>query len=188
MHGDAEQEVASHPFPPAFLCCVCLPFNQCQRASHYKLYSQPPCIVLNLSFWFLPRISQSLGFESVTDVLPASAIRCTGSSACHQLEKELVRIMYLCWTLQQVSAMRCVPAAQRETAILNLADESCSDEEVLLDCQDSRGLTETCKHRDWQIRDPIWRKSDKIGEKVNFVGEKKYLWRTSGSGSMCLFS
>ena len=76
--------------------------------------------------------------------------------------------------------MRCVPAAQRETAILNLADENGSDEEVLLDRRDSRGLQETCERRDLRIRDPtgrkrdpIWRKSDKFGKKVNFVGEKK---------------
>ena len=87
--------------------------------------------------------------------------------------------MYLCWTLRQVSAMRCVPDAQRETAILNLADEKGSDEEVLSDRRDSRGLLETCKRRDWRIRDPTWRKrdptwgkSDEIIEKVNFVGEK----------------
>ena len=72
-----------------------------------------------------------------------------------------------------------VPAAQRETAILNLADENGSDEEVRSDRRDSRGLPETCEHRDWRIRDatwrkrdPTWRKSDEIGEKVNFVGEK----------------
>ena len=98
------------------LCCVCLPFNPCQCASHYKLYSRPPCVVLNLCFWFRPGISHSLGFERVTDVSPARASRC--SSACHQLKKALVRIMYPRCTLLQVSAMRCVPAAQRETAIL----------------------------------------------------------------------
>ena len=86
--------------------------------------------------------------------------------------------MYLCWTLWQVSAMRCVPAEQIETAFLNLADENGSDEEVRSDRRDSRGLPETCERRDWRIRDPTWRKrdptwrkSEKIGEKVNFVGK-----------------
>ena len=72
-----------------------------------------------------------LGFDPVTDVPPARASRC--SCACHQLEKAPVRMMYLRCTLLQVSAMRCVPAVQRETAILNLADENGSDEEVLSD-------------------------------------------------------
>ena len=48
--------------------------------------------------------------------------------------------MYVRWTLLQVSAMRCVPAAQRETAILNLAEENGSDKEVRWDRRDSRGL------------------------------------------------
>ena len=89
-----------------------------------------------------------------------------------------MRIMYLRCTLRQISVMRCVPAAQRETAILNLADENGSDEAVQSDRRDSRGLQETCESRDWRIRDPTWRKrdptwrkSDEIGEKANFVGE-----------------
>ena len=112
----------------------------------------------------------------MTDVPPARASRC--SSACHQLEKALVRLMYLCCTLQQISVMRCVPAVQRETAFLNLADENGSDEAVRSNRLDSRGLLETCERRDWRIRDPTWRKrdptwrkKDEIGEKVNFVGE-----------------
>ena len=78
VHGDAEQEVAAHPFPPALpLVCAAavLPFNPCQCASHYKLYYQPPCMVLNLCFWFRPGISQSLGFERVTDKSPDRAAR-----------------------------------------------------------------------------------------------------------------
>ena len=78
--------------------------------------------------------------------------------------------------------MRCVPAAQRETAILNLEDENGCDEAVLSDCLDSRGLPETCERRDWRKRDPTWRKrdptsrkSDTVGEKVNVVGEKKII-------------
>ena len=80
VHGDAEQEVVSHPFPPAspLVCAAAsvLPFNQCQCAPHYKLYSRPPCIVLNLYFWFRPGLSQSLGFEFVTDVPPDRAAAC----------------------------------------------------------------------------------------------------------------
>ena len=70
--------------------------------------------------------------------------------------------MYLRWTLRQVSAMRCVPAAQRETAILNLADENGIDEleAVRSDGRHSRGLPETCERRNWPIRDPTWRKRD----------------------------
>ena len=71
--------------------------------------------------------------------------------------------------------MRCVPAAQRVTAILNLADETGNDEAVRSDRQDSR-VQEICKRRDWPIRDPTWRKgdptwrkSDRVAEKVNFV-------------------
>ena len=83
VHGDAEQEVVSHPFPPALpLVCAAasaLPFKV------YKLYSRPPCIVLNLCFWFRPGLSQSLGFEPVTDVLPDRAARVL--SACQELEK-----------------------------------------------------------------------------------------------------
>ena len=40
--------------------------------------------------------------------------RC--SSACHQIEKALVRIMFIRCTLLYVSAIGCVPAAQRVTA------------------------------------------------------------------------
>ena len=166
VHGDAEQDVASHPFLPALplVCaCICLPFNPCQRASHYKLYSRSPCIVLNLCFWFWLGISQSLGFERVADVPPASASRC--SSCCHQLEKALVRIMYLRWTLWQVSAMRCVPAVQRETANLNLADENCSDEEVRSDCRDSRGLPVTCKPHLAKKETPLGEKATKLEKK-----------------------
>ena len=57
--------------------------------------------------------------------------------------------------------MRCIPAAQRETAILNLADENGSDEAVRSDRLDSRGPQETCERRDWQIRDPTRRKRAK---------------------------
>ena len=93
VHGDAEQEVVSHPFPPALplVCAASVPlFNPCQCASaaslvHYKLYSQPPCIVLNLCFWFRSGMNQSLGFERVTDVPPDRAARVL--SAHQELEK-----------------------------------------------------------------------------------------------------
>ena len=55
VHGDDEQEVVSHPFPPVLpLICAAsvLPFNPCQCASRYKLYSLSPCIVLNWCLWF----------------------------------------------------------------------------------------------------------------------------------------
>ena len=57
---------------------------QSVSASPYKLYSRPPCIVLNLCFWFRPRIGQSLGIEPVTDVPPDRAARVL--SACQELE------------------------------------------------------------------------------------------------------
>ena len=78
VHGDAEQGVVSHSFPPASPLvspASVLPFNPCQCASYYKLYSLPRCIVLNLCFWFLPGISQSPGFERVTDVPPDHGVR-----------------------------------------------------------------------------------------------------------------
>ena len=95
VHGDAEQEVVSYPFPPALpLGCAAsvLPFNPC-RARHYKLYSRPPCIVLNLCFWFRPGIGQSLGIEPVTDVPPDRAARVL--SACQELEKVACNKLYL---------------------------------------------------------------------------------------------
>ena len=88
VHGDAEQEVVSHSFPPALpLACVAsvLPFNPCQCVSQCKLYSLPPCIVLNLCFWFWPGTSQSLGLERETDMLPDRAARVL--SACQELGK-----------------------------------------------------------------------------------------------------
>ena len=40
--------------------------------------------------------------------------------------------------------------------------------------------------KSWRKRDPTWRKSDEICEKVNFVGEKKYMlclyWCVGGAG------
>ena len=101
MHEDAEQMLVSHPFPPA-LPLVCA--SVCPSISVSVLRTRPPCIVLNLCFWFRPGTCQSLGFERATDVPPARTSRC--SSTCHQLEMALVRIMYLRCTLRQVSAMR----------------------------------------------------------------------------------
>ena len=89
VHGDAEQEVVSHPFPPALpLVCAAASvptFNPCQCALQYKLYILPPCIVLNLCFWFRPGLSQSLGFEPVTDVPSDRAASVL--STCLELEK-----------------------------------------------------------------------------------------------------
>ena len=101
VHGDAEQEVVSHPFPPVFsprLCCVCAA-PQSESASPYKLYSRRPCIALNLCFWFRPGISQSLGFEPVSDVPLDRAARVL--SACQELEKVARNKLYL---LQSVTA------------------------------------------------------------------------------------
>ena len=65
--------------------CPARDAEQSVSASHYKWYTRPRCIVLNLCFWFRPGISQSLGFELVTDVLPDRAAGVL--SACHELEK-----------------------------------------------------------------------------------------------------
>ena len=65
---------------PRLCCRVCA---APKSVSVYKLYSRPPCIVLNLCFWFRPGLSQSLGFEPVTDVLPDRAARVL----CQELEK-----------------------------------------------------------------------------------------------------
>ena len=50
----------------------------------YNMCNWPPCIVLNLCFWFRPGLSQSLGIEPVTDVPPDRAARVL--SACQELE------------------------------------------------------------------------------------------------------
>ena len=92
FYGDAEKEFVSHPFPPALphVCAASvLPFNQCQCALHYNLYSRPPCIVLNMCFWFRPGISQSLGFKRVTDVPLDRAQAASVLSACQELEHEI---------------------------------------------------------------------------------------------------
>ena len=86
--------ITSIPTSIAPLCCVCAALQSvsCQ-ARHYKLYSLPPCIVLNLCFWFRPGISQLLGIESVTDVQPDCAAHVL--SACHKLEKVAWNKLYL---------------------------------------------------------------------------------------------
>ena len=66
---------------------------QSVSASPYKLYSRPPCIVLNSCFWFRPGIGQSLGIEPVTDVPPDRAARVL--SACQELEKVACNNLYL---------------------------------------------------------------------------------------------
>ena len=86
VNGDAEQEVVSH-HPHCLVCAAAsvLPFNPSQCVQHYKLYNRPPCIVLYLCFWFRPGISQSMGFEPVTNVPPDRAASVL--SACQELEK-----------------------------------------------------------------------------------------------------
>ena len=80
---NSEQEVVSHPFQhcPSSLQRLCCPsiMNPCQFALHYKLYSLPRCIFLNLCFWFLNGISLSLGFELVTVVPPDRAVHVSGT-------------------------------------------------------------------------------------------------------------
>ena len=75
--------------------------------------------------------------------------------------------------------MRCVPAAQRETAILNLADENGSDEAVRSDQEDCRRLAnvETGEQETplGEKETPLGEKVTKVGEKANCVGEKKII-------------
>ena len=85
-----------HIFPPALplVCAACCPsIRFSSAASPYKLYSRPPCIVLNSCFWFRPGIGQSLGIEPVTDELPDRAARVL--SACQELEKVTCNKLYL---------------------------------------------------------------------------------------------
>ena len=104
--------IHSHQHCPSSVLRLSAP----QSVSVYKLYSLPPCIVLNLCFSFRPGISHSLGFDPVTDVLPARASRC--SSACQQLEKGAVTKHVPPLLPAASTTMRCVTAAQGETAIL----------------------------------------------------------------------
>ena len=86
MHRDVEQEVVSHPFPPALplVCAVSvLPFNPCQCASHYKLSLQSFILVFLVS----AGISQLLGFERVTDVPQDSDAHVLPRPACQELER-----------------------------------------------------------------------------------------------------
>ena len=85
VDGVAEQEVVSHPFPLELPLVSAALQSVPVCASHYKLYSRPRCIVLKFCFWFWPGISQSLGFERVTDVPPDRAVRV--QSAYQELEK-----------------------------------------------------------------------------------------------------
>ena len=92
VHRDAEiclkrgwYHIHSHQHCPSSvlqrLCCPSI--RQC--ASQYKWYSRTPGIVLILCFWSRPGLSQSLGFEPVTDVSPERAAHVL--SACLELEK-----------------------------------------------------------------------------------------------------
>ena len=157
--------------PSSVLPRLCCPSRE--SVSVYKLYSRPPCIVLNLCFWFRPGISHSLGFDPVTGVPPARASRC--SSACQQLE--------------QGAVTKLVPPLLTAASIYHALRSSCAErdsnfnlhrqnEAVLSDGRDSRGLSETCERRDWRIRDPTWRKRDPTWRNSNESWRKSELcWR-----------
>ena len=83
-HIHSHQHFSSSVLPR--LCCPYI------RVS-VQIVQSASCIVLNLCFWFLPGLSQSLGFEPVTDVLPDSAARVL--SACQELEKVAWNKLYL---------------------------------------------------------------------------------------------
>ena len=109
VHGEAElrnkrwYHIHSHQHCPLSV----LRLSVLQSVSVYKLYSRPPCIVLNLCFWFRPGLSQSLRFEPVTDVPPDRAARVL--SACQELEKVVWNKLYL---RQSVTAClgNCLPS------------------------------------------------------------------------------
>ena len=159
-------QIHSHQHCPSSvlqrLCCPSL-----ESVSVYKLYSRPPCIVLNLCFWFRPRISNSLGFDPVTDVPPARASRC--SSACQQLEKGAVTKLVppLLTAASIYHALRCSSAERDSNFKLRRLYEA-----VRSDRRNSRGLQETCERRAWRIRDPTWRKRDPLGEKATKLAKK----------------
>ena len=123
----------------------------------------------------------------MTDVLPARASRC--SSACQQLEKGAVSTLVppLLTAVSIYHALRSSCAERDSNFKLRRQNEA-----VRSDGRDSRGLPETCERSAWRIRDPTWRKrdptwrkrrkSDKIGEKVNFFGEKKIIRASSCAG------
>ena len=75
------------------LCCRVCAALQSVSASHYKLYSRPPCTVLNLCFFFRPGLGQSLGIEPGTDV-PQDRAACV-LSVCQELEKVTCNKLYL---------------------------------------------------------------------------------------------
>ena len=71
--------------------------------------------------------------------------------------------------------MRCVPAAQRETAILNCADK-------MERCDRMAEIQEDCRRlanvETGEKETPLGEKVTKVGEKANFVGEKKIIGLT----------
>ena len=75
--------------------------------------------------------------------------------------------------------MRCVPAAQRETAILNCADKTkrCYRiAEIQEDCRRLANVETGEKETPLGEKEtPLGEKATKVGEKANFVGEKKFI-------------
>ena len=74
--------------------------------------------------------------------------------------------------------MRCVPAAQRETAILNCTDKMKRCDrmaEIQEDCRRLANVEGDWRKRDptWRKRDPTWRKSDQSWRKSEFCSRKK---------------
>ena len=110
-----QHHIHSHQHCPSSVLCLSA-LQSVSACQHYKQYSRPPCIVLNLCFWFQPGISQSLGFELVTDVPPSRASRC--SSACHQLEKArgamLVGMDVMLPLVQHLHALTCQFKASKQ--------------------------------------------------------------------------
>ena len=164
VYGDAEQEVVSHPFPPALpLVCAAsvLPFNQCQLRPTNCTIGLPA--VLNLCFWFRPGIGQSLGIKPVTDVPPDRAARVL--SACQELEKVAClyhATFYITYNL--LRAINCTSASPRLPASVIIchrlrsacqeSDSNCKQnrdvyllpsERLCFNCQRSTELPETLR-------------------------------------------
>ena len=77
--------------------------------------------------------------------------------------------------------MRCVPDAQRETAILNCADKMKRCDRMAQIQEDCRRLANVeTGERETPLGEretPLGEKVTKVGEKANFVGEKKIIGR-----------
>ena len=81
--------------------------------------------------------------------------------------------------------MRCVAAAQRETAILNCADKTkrCDGTaEIQEDCRRLANVETGEKETPLGEKEtPLGEKVTKVGEKANFVGEKKIIGVPDGA-------